>query len=96
MNALIGPNTPERTTMHILNRNGSPGSLPIAEFTRGSGAAPDVAVPWSRQIALAVNQGVKAAPDCPVLDNALAPLFARVAGEGIHEPVRSWFQKLLG
>ena len=96
LNALIGPNTPERTTMHILNKNGAPGSLPIAEFTRGAGAAPDVVIPWSRQIGLAGNEGVKTTPDCPALDNAMAPLFARVAGERGAAPNPSWFKKLLG
>ncbi len=96
LNALIGPNTPERTTMHILNKNGSPGSLPIAEFARGAGAAADVVIPWSRQIGVAGNEGVKAAPDCPALDSAMTPLFARVAGERGVAPSPSWLKKLLG
>lgn len=90
---LVGPDSPERTTMQILNKNGAPGSLQLDEFTRGAGRAPDVVIPWSQDIAAAANLGVKIKPDSPAFDRALAPLFARVAGERVQGP-RSLFSRL--
>jgi pilus assembly protein CpaE len=92
---LLGPNSPERTVMHILNKRGAPGALSLEDFTRGAGQPPDVIVPWSREIAIATNLGVKIKPDCPALDHALGPVFARVAGEGA-EPGHKLFSKWLG
>ena len=91
---LLGPNSSDRTTMLILNKGGRAGSLPLEEFTRGAGLAPDVIIPWSRDIATAANLGVKIKPDSPTLDRALGPVFARVAGERIA-PSRSFLSKLL-
>lgn len=85
---MLEPATPDRTIMQILNKSSAPGALPLAEFTRGAGQAPDVIVPYSRDIAAAVNMGVKARPECPPLDHALAPVYARVAGE-VVAPERS-------
>jgi pilus assembly protein CpaE len=91
---LLGASTRERTIMHVLNKSGAAGSLPLVEFVRGAGSAPDVTVPWSRQIALAVSRGVKAAPECAPLDNALGPVFARVAGQSVAATPRSLFGRL--
>ena len=94
---MLGASTSERTIMHVLNKSGAAGSLPLAEFTRGAGAAPDVTVPWSRHIALTVSRGTKAAPECAPLDNALGPVFARVAGQSAAAPPpRSLFSRLTG
>jgi pilus assembly protein CpaE len=92
---LLGPNSPERTVMHILNKKGAAGALTLEDFTRGAGQAPDVIIPWSREIAVAANLGVKIKPDCPALDHALGPVFARVAGEGA-ESSHKLFSKWLG
>jgi pilus assembly protein CpaE len=92
---LLGPNSPERTVLHILNKKGAPGALPLEDFTRGAGQAPDVIIPWSREIAIATALGIKIKPDCPVLDRALGPVFARVAGGGA-EPSHKLFSKWLG
>lgn len=91
---MLGSSTQERTIMHVLNRSGAAGSLPLPEFVRGAGSPPDVTVPLSRQIALAVSRGVKAAPECPPLEIALAPIFARVAGQSAATAPRSLFGKL--
>jgi pilus assembly protein CpaE len=92
---LRGVNSPEHTMVHVLNKSGGPGSLPLPEFERGAGQAPDVTIPWSRDIATAANLGVRIRPDCPVLDNALAPVFSRLTGEKPPDR-RSFLSKLLG
>ena len=92
---MLGTSSPDRTIMHLLNKSGAPGSLSATEFARGAGQAPDVVIPWSREIATASSLGIVAKPDCPVLDHALAPVFAHVSGE-TAEPDRSILSKLLG
>jgi pilus assembly protein CpaE len=91
----IGPNTPQRSTLHILNRSGAEGSLPAPDFARAAGQAPDVTVPDAKGIGVATNMGIHASPKCPDLERALAPVFQRVAGEHpTHE--RSILARLLG
>ena len=41
----LGPDVPGRTVLHILNRHGSPGDLPMEDFARAAGHAPDVVIP---------------------------------------------------
>jgi pilus assembly protein CpaE len=89
---VLGPSRPDRVVMHLLNKNGAPGSLPLEEFARGAGQPPDVIIPWSRDIATAASLGLKLKPDCPTLDHALAPVFARVAGER-GQPTQSLLSK---
>ena len=38
---MLGPNSAERSTLHILNKSGAPGALSTDEFARGSGQAAD-------------------------------------------------------
>lgn len=92
---MLGPNSAERSALHILNKSGAPGALSPEEFARGSGQTPDVVVPWSKEIAVAAGLGAKLKPECPALERALAPVFARVAGERV-ETSRSLLSKLLG
>lgn len=78
---LLGPFSAERTCMHVLNKSSAPGALNLQEFTRGAGQAPDVVVPWSRDIAMASKTGLKSKPDIAAFNHALSPIFARIAGE---------------
>jgi pilus assembly protein CpaE len=91
----IGPNTPERRTMHVLNMSGADGALPEAEFIRAAGRAPDVTIAYDRGIATASNLGVKATQKCAVLDRGLAKLLRDLAGEPAEAP-RSVFSRIFG
>lgn len=93
--AALGPDTPERRTLHILNRGGAPGALSVEDFTRAVGQAPDAVIAESREIALATNMGVHARPDCPELMRGLAPVFQHISGAPV-EPQRSLLSRLLG
>lgn len=91
----IGPNTAERSTIHILNQSGAVGSLPQSEFIRAAGKAPDIIIPYSRDIAAASNLGMKGLQNSAALERALAPLLRQLVGEAdIAAP--SLFHRLFG
>jgi pilus assembly protein CpaE len=91
----VGVNTPERTVLHVLNQHGAPGSLPDAEFNRAAGRAPDVIVPYDRDIAAASLLGIKGTQKCAALKRGLAPLLRYLSGEQVIRR-RSIFGRLLG
>jgi len=91
----IGPNTPERSTIHILNQSGAAGSLPEAEFIRAAGRAPDIIVPYQREIGTAANRGINGIQEGATLRHALAPVLRQLAGELEAEP-RSLLRRLFG
>jgi len=77
----IGPNTAERSALHVLNQGGAPGSLPEAEFVRAVGKAPDLVIPYDRELAAASNLGIKGLQDNTTLKRALASLLRQLVGE---------------
>ena len=77
----IGPNTPERSTIHILNQNSSVGSLPLAEFSRAVGKDPDIIIPYQRDLAKASTLGIKGIQGCAELQAALNPLVSQLTGD---------------
>ena len=46
--AIVGPNTAERTTLHIINKSDAPGNLAMDDLVRAIGQAPDITVPFDR------------------------------------------------
>jgi len=93
--AWIGPNTPDRTTIHVLNQHGAPGGLPDAEFARAAGRAPDVVIPYDKDISIANALGIKSAPQGTTLKRSLAPLLRHLSGE-TTAPQRSLLRRILG
>jgi len=91
----IGSNTPDRTTIHVLNQHGAPGSLPDAEFARIAGRAPDVVIPYEKEIAIANTLGIKGAQQSPALKRGLAPLVRHLSGEDVATQ-RSLLRRLFG
>ncbi len=91
----IGPNTAERSTIHILNQAGAVGSLPEAEFVRAAGKAPDIIIPYYRDVAAGSNLGVKGIQNSAAFGRALAPLLRQLVGEVEIAPP-SLFQRLFG
>ncbi|HWA62779.1 MAG TPA: AAA family ATPase [Caulobacteraceae bacterium] len=92
----LGADKAERTVLHVLNLAGGPGDLPLEDFTRAAGAAPDIVVPWSRQIAADCNLGLKARPDSLDLQRALAPLLSRIAGTPVEADRLPLLARLFG
>jgi pilus assembly protein CpaE len=91
----IGPNTPERTTLHILNQGGAPGAIPESEFIRITGQAPEIVIPYLRAIEAAASLGVNGMKACAPLRRALAPVLRQLVGEET-EPRQSLFSRLFG
>lgn len=91
----IGANTPERTVLHVLNQKGAPDSLPESEFDRAAGRAPDVVIPYDRDIAGASILGIKGTQKCAALKRGLAPLLRYLSGEQVVRR-RSILGRLLG
>ncbi|HZP69410.1 MAG TPA: cellulose synthase operon protein YhjQ/BcsQ [Pseudolabrys sp.] len=83
---LIGPDTPDRTTLHILNHGGAPGSLPQAEFTRAAGKAPDVVIPFDRDFGTAAILGIKGTQKSGLLRRGLAPVVRHLSGDPVDVP----------
>jgi pilus assembly protein CpaE len=82
----IGPNSPERRTMHVLNMSGADGALPEAEFVRAVGHPPDVVIPYDRAIAAASSLGAKAAQKSSALNRGVARMLRDLAGEATEKP----------
>jgi pilus assembly protein CpaE len=91
----IGPNSSERRTMHVLNMSGGDSGLPEAEFLRAVGRPPDLTIPYSRDIAVASNFGVKATQKCAALDRGVDMLLRELAGEAAAAP-RSLLTRIFG
>jgi pilus assembly protein CpaE len=79
----IGPNSPERTTLHILNKSAAAGSLPVEEFERAAGKPPDIVIPYEREIAAASNLGRQGMEKSNALQRGLALMLRHIAGEQI-------------
>jgi pilus assembly protein CpaE len=89
----IGLSTAERTVLHVLNAYGAPDALPDAEFIRAAGRAPDITIPYDREIAIASVLGIKGTQKCAALARGLAPLLRHLSGEQV-EPSRSLLRRL--
>ncbi len=92
---LLGPNSPNRRTTHLLNKGGADGSLPEAEFVGAIGRAPDLTIPYDRGIAAASTLGAKAVQKSAVLNRGLGNLLRDLAGEAA-EPPKSVFSRIFG
>jgi pilus assembly protein CpaE len=62
---------------------------------RAVGQAPDVTIPYSRDIAIASNLGVKATQKCAALDRGMDMLLRELAGEAATAP-RSLLRRIFG
>ena len=78
--ACLGTDTAERGLVHVLNRYGAPGGLPLAAFAKAAGKAPDVVIPYSREIAESALAGQ--AQPTGALAKGVQPLAAMLGGEG--------------
>jgi pilus assembly protein CpaE len=92
----IGPNSPERSVLHVLNQHGALGSLPDEEFNRAAGQAPDIVIPYAREIAAASTLGVKGIVKSAILQRGLTPLISRLSGDVIGPVTASMLRRLFG
>lgn len=92
----IGTNSAERTVMHILNKGGAPDSLATEEFVRVSGHALDMIIPYSREVGIASNMGIRSVHKCAAIQRELAPLLRHLAGEPAGETKPSLMHRIFG
>jgi pilus assembly protein CpaE len=92
----LGPNSAERTTMHVLNKSGASDSLSAEEFSSAAGAEPEIVIPNAREIATASRLGVKGLQKCSALQRGLAPLLRQLSGEGLATGRTSLLRRILG
>jgi pilus assembly protein CpaE len=89
--AEIGPNSAELTMIHILNKSGANDGLSDEEFVRAVGVAPDIKIPFAREIGTASLLGVRGLEKCATFQRGLVPLFRQLSGEeALAVPAKSW------
>jgi pilus assembly protein CpaE len=89
--AKIGPNSAERTTIHVLNKSGAANGLSNEEFIRAVGTPPDIVIPYAREIGAASLLGIRGLQKCTALQNGLVPLFRQLSGEeSLATPNLGW------
>ncbi len=92
---ILGPNTPERHTVLVLNRPTAHGGLSLADFTRASGRAPDVVIPYDRELAEAAPLGIKAMQKCKTFQRSLSKIVRDFTGEETEER-QSFLSRIFG
>jgi pilus assembly protein CpaE len=78
---MIGPDTPERQTLHVLNHIAPHGGLKEQEFLRVAGRPLDAVIPYSREVAEASSLGIAATIKCRSFLKSLAPIRQNFSGE---------------
>jgi len=90
----IGPNTPERTLLHVLNKNGADGSLPDKERLRMI-PEPEVCIRWDRQIMSASTLGTKNVQTSHSIREGMSVLSLQLSG-GAAEEVPTLWKRIFG
>ncbi len=90
----IGPNSGERTTLHVLNHKSSEGNLPLEEFTRAAGRAPDIVINYDRSIAAASVFGIRRLQESVSFQRTIAAMLTHLSGER-PPPPKSLLSRLL-
>jgi len=92
---ILGPNTPERHTVLVLNHPTAHGGLSPADFARASGKTPDVVIPYDREFADAASLGIKAMQKCKAFQRSLSQIVRDFTGEETEEQP-SFLRRIFG
>ena len=90
----IGPNTPDRTLLHVLNKKNAEGALPAPEMLRII-PPPDISIHWSREIMGAGALGTKAVQKCSAMRSGMAALSRHLSGTAAEEENRPFWKRIL-
>jgi pilus assembly protein CpaE len=90
----LGPNTPERAVLHVLNKKDTDGALPEEEMLRVI-PPPDVTVRWDRKILGAAVLGTKAVQERAAMRDGMAALSMRLSGTAA-EAERPLWKRIFG
>jgi pilus assembly protein CpaE len=91
----IGANTSERSLLHVLNKSGCEGALPASEFMRIVGQAPDIAIPFGREVEASSKLGIRATQRCAPFRRSIADLSSRFVGRET-ESAGHWWKRAFG
>lgn len=89
----IGGNTRERRTLQVLNHTSAYGGLTEVEFAKACGQAPDVVIPFDRELAIAASLGVQAMQKCALFKFGMVRVLHEITGEPI-ESAPSLFRRI--
>jgi pilus assembly protein CpaE len=78
---LLGPNTPERSLLHVLNKARGDGGLSLSDFVAAAKQQPDVVIPYDRELGRASSLGITEMQKCSSFQRCLRPLLRRLTGE---------------
>ncbi len=92
----IGPNTPERSTLHILNNSGAANGLSESEFIRAIGQPPDVVIHHDSAIGTASKLGIAEVTKVATLQRGLAPVLRLLAGTNSAKSHSSFLGRIFG
>ncbi len=92
---IIGPDTPERHTFHVVNHVAPHGGLRGEHFERAFGKPADFVIPYNREIAEATPLGTQAMEKCRAFHKSLEPIQRTFTGEA-HEDPGSMLGRFLG
>ncbi len=81
----LGPDTPERSTLHLLNQTATHGGLPEEDFAKGCGQAPDIFIPYDRDLATASVYGIKAMQKCAAFRRGLSQMLDLLTGDPVQQ-----------
>lgn len=87
---ILGPSTPERTVLHLLNRQDAPGALPSEQLLRVIGHEPDIALAYDQGIMAAAALGIAAMQKCPSLAQAVAKITGQLVGVAVEDRRSLW------
>jgi pilus assembly protein CpaE len=93
--ALIGPDTADRKTMHILDKISASDGLSVADFERATGHTPDALITYDRDVARSSSLGITALEKCEGFFKALGPILQEISGEPT-KPERSLISRMFG
>jgi pilus assembly protein CpaE len=85
----IGPNTPERTLLHVLNKHGADGDLPDMERLRMI-PSPEICIRWDRQIMNAATLGTKNVQTSHAIREGMSALSLQLSGGAAEETPTLW------
>ncbi len=79
----LGPDTLERAILHVLNKADAHAGLPHHEFALAAGQAPDIVVPYDREVAAAAALGLQSVRGRASLQHGTAPVLRLLTGEHV-------------
>ena len=86
----LGPNTTERSLLHIHNKHGAKASLDDGQLLKVTGRPPDVVIPLSLTVALADRIGTRAVHRTSIISRGMAEISWHLSGRAAPRARWGW------